>query len=277
MNRIRRGWDLTKKSWALLRGHPALLRFPLYGFFAMLVPVAMAVAGIFLVDAKEYAPGVALAAVGIYLISFVAIYFGVGLAAAADEIFHGREASVGEGLRAASGQAGKIAGWALVSAVVGTALSALEYSGKWAEVLVGSLLSAAWGLITFMAPPVIAIEGTGPIETLKRSASLFRERWAGQVTGNVAIGGLVMVLGILPAVALVVVGIVIWIGDGGGEDIAMGGVLVALGTVLFSLSTLVLRALRGVFGVALYRFAADGEVTGGFTSAELESAVRTRN
>lgn len=31
-----------------------------------------------------------------------------------------------------------------------------------------------------------------------------------------------------------------------------------------------------VFGVALYRFANQGEVTGGFTAAELESAVRER-
>ena len=28
---------------------------------------------------------------------------------------------------------------------------------------------------------------------------------------------------------------------------------------------LIIRALRGVFGVALYRFAAEGEVTTGFT------------
>ena len=31
MSRIKRGWQLTKKSWALLRENPELLRFPLYG------------------------------------------------------------------------------------------------------------------------------------------------------------------------------------------------------------------------------------------------------
>jgi hypothetical protein len=36
------------------------------------------------------------------------------------------------------------------------------------------------------------------------------------------------------------------------------------------------RALKGVFGVALYRYADSGEVTGAFSADELESAVRTR-
>lgn len=276
MSRIRRGWELTKKSWGLLRGHPTLIRFPLYAFFAMLIPMAAVAAGILLIDAKEHGVGIALAAVGLYLVSFIGVYFGVALAAAADQIFHGREATIGDGMRVARERAGKIAGWALLSAIVGTLLAALERGGSIAEIIVGNLLSAAWGLITFLAVPVIAIEGTGPIETLKRSAGLFRERWVGQVTGNVAIGGLVGLLGILPAILLVIVGVVIWVSDGGGEDIALGGILVAVGAIWFAISALILWSLRDIFGVALYRFAANGEVTGGFTSDELESAVRTR-
>ena len=31
MSRIKRGWALTKKSWALLNEHRELIRFPLYG------------------------------------------------------------------------------------------------------------------------------------------------------------------------------------------------------------------------------------------------------
>ena len=68
----------------------------------------------------------------------------------------------------------------------------------------------AWALVTFMAVPVIAIEGTGPLETLKRSASIFKQKWGQQITGNIAIGGAVFLLGILPAVLLIVAGVVIW-------------------------------------------------------------------
>ena len=41
-----------------------------------------------------------------------------------------------------------------------------------------------------MVVPVLAFEGIGPFAAMKRSASLFRQRWGQQVTGNVIIGGL---------------------------------------------------------------------------------------
>jgi len=276
VSRIRRGWALTGKSWALLRSHPALMRFPLLGTVAMIPVAVVPIAGLYLLDTHRYGAGVPVLAVGLYLLVFIGIYFGVGLAAAADATFHGREATFGDGMRAARGRLGAIAGWALVSAVVGTAFGALESAGQGLADIVGGLLNAAWGLITFLAVPVIAIEGTGPIETLKRSASLFKERWAGQVTGNVAIGGIVGLLGVLPAILLILVGGWLWLGDGNGTELALGAVLVAIGVVVFAISALILRALRGVFGVALYRFALDGEAVAGFEAAELESAVSPR-
>src|SRR5680860_203108 len=127
MGRIRAGWELTKKSWGILREHRELIRFPIYGAVAT-IPLAIITLG----------PGV-------YLIE--------------DQ-----------------GPAGAI---------------------------IGRFLDVGWALITFLAVPVIAIEGTGPIETLKRSGSLFKGRWGQQITGNVAIGGAVLLLGVLPAAALI--------------------------------------------------------------------------
>ena len=37
--RFRRGWELTKRSWALLRSHRELMRFPILGALASLAPV----------------------------------------------------------------------------------------------------------------------------------------------------------------------------------------------------------------------------------------------
>ena len=34
------------------------------------------------------------------------------------------------------------------------------------------------------------------------------------------------------------------------------------------------KAMGGIFGVALYHYAAEGEAMGGFTAAELDSAVQ---
>ena len=277
MSRIKQGWQLTKKSWGLLRSNKQLFRFPIYGALAALVVMVVAVLpGLYLIEDGQQAVGGVLTAVGLYLSSFVAIYFGVALAATADLIFHGRDATTADGFAVARERIGAIAGWAALSALVGVIVAALQRGGSIGEAIAGTIIGTAWSLITFLSVPVIAIEGTGPVETLKRSASLFKSRWAGQVTGNVAIGGIVLLAGVLPAVLVIAAGVYLWMGDDGGAGLAGGAVLVGIGAIVLVISMLLVRALQGVFGVALYRFAAEGETAAGFTQAELESAVRTR-
>jgi uncharacterized protein DUF6159 len=271
MSRIRRGWALTKKSWALLREHRALLRFPLYGAAATIVCAVIVVGpGLYLIDDGEVAFGGPLAVIGFYLLAVIGFYFSVGLAAAADMIFHGREATVSDGLAVARSRFSQIAGWAAVSTVVGLILSALENQGAIGQI-VSRLLAVGWSLITFLAAPVIALEGTGPFETLKRSASLFKSRWGQQVTGNLAIGGAVFLFGVLPSAALIGLGVLVW-----ASASFVGALLVVLGVIGFAIAMLVSKALSGIFGVALYRYALDGEAVGGFTPEELESAVKAK-
>lgn len=271
MSRIKRGWQLTKKSWGLLRENPELVRFPLYGGAATIVCAIVVVGpGVYLIEDEQTVFGGALAVIGFYLLAVIGTYFSVGLAAAADMIFHGREASVGEGLAVARTRFSQIAGWAAVSTTIGLALSALENQGAIGEI-VGRLLAVGWSLITFLAVPVIALEGTGPFETLKRSSSLFKSRWGAQVTGNIAIGGAVFLLGVLPSALLIFAGFLIWASAG-----FAGALLLVLGVIGLAISMLVSSALSNIFGVALYRYALDGEPLGGFTADELNSAVRTK-
>lgn len=277
MRRFRTGWDLTKKSWRLLRERPGLASYPIVGgLLALIAVAAVAGPGFYLLDTGEQVPGAILVALGLYLASFVSTYFGVGLAVAADRAFRGEDVSLATGLSVSRERVGAIAGWAFVSTVVGLLISLLQSQRGLAGPIVAALGGAAWGLITFLAIPVIAIEGTGPVATIRRSASLFRERWRGQVTGNVAIGGAVALFGILPGVLLVVAGIYLWTSDGNGREVALGMVLTAVGAALVCVAGVVSQALRQVFGIALYRYTADGAVVPGFSEQELASAVRTR-
>jgi hypothetical protein len=100
---------------------------------------------------------------------------------------------------------------------------------------------------------------------------MFKKRWGQQITGNIAIGGAVFLIGVLPAVLLVFAGILIW-----SSASFVGALLVVIGALLFAIAMLVSGALRGIFGVALYRYALDGEAVGGFTPEELESAVKRK-
>jgi hypothetical protein len=270
MNRIKRGWLLTKKSWAVLREHRELIRFPLYGGIATIVMAILVVGpGLFLIDDGKVAPGAPLVVVGFYILAVIGTYFSVGLAAAADRIFRGEDAGVAEGMAVARANLRPILGWAALSTTVGVFFSLLENQGGIVGQIIGRILDIAWSLITFLAVPVIAIEGTGPVETFKRSATLFKDRWGQQVTGNLAIGGAVVLLGMLPAVLLVVAGIALWTSSG-----FAGALLVLLGIAVFLVAALISKALGGIFGVALYHYALEGQSVGGFTSTELESAVK---
>lgn len=272
MRRIKRGWVLTKKSWALLNGHRELIRFPLYGAVATtLLAIVTLGPGLYLWDNDQFAGAIPLFVIGVYVLSFVGFYFSVGLAACADMIFRGQEATVGDGLAVARTRLRQISGWAAVSAAISLVMGLLENQGGALGTVAARLVGMAWTLITFLAVPVIAIEGTGPFETIKRSGSLFRERWGQQITGNIAIGAAIFLLGVVPAAALIVAGIVIW-----SSASFVGAVLVVIGALVLAIAMLISRALSGIFGVALYRYALDGEVVGGFTQEDMESAVKVK-
>jgi Family of unknown function (DUF6159) len=272
MRRIKRGWALTKKSWALLNGHRELVRFPLYGGIATIVlGLVFLGPGAFALGQRSYGIGIPLVVIGIYVLSVVGIYFSVGLAGCADRIFRGEEATVGDGMALANERFAQICGWAALSTAVGLIVGLLENQGGIFGEIAGRLAGAAWSLVTFISVPVIAIEGTGPLATLKRSASLFKARWGQQITGNLAIGGAVFLIGFLPALAFVVIGVVIWPSVG-----FAGALLVVIGVLIGCVALVVSKALSGIFGVALYRYALDGQIVGGFTQEDLESAVKPK-
>ena len=130
MSRIKRGWELTKKSWGLLRENPDPAALP-----------ALRRRGDDRLRDRRRRPGHLsdrgrpgglrwrMAVIGFYLLAVIGTYFSVGLAAAADMIFRGQQASVGDGLAVARSRLPQIAGWAAVSTTIGLALSALENQG----------------------------------------------------------------------------------------------------------------------------------------------------
>ena len=272
MKRIKRGWALSKKSWGLLNENRELIRFPLYGAVAT-IPLAFVFLGpgLYFLDKNVFAGAIPLLVIGVYVLAVVGFYFSVGLAAAADMIFRGEPATVGDGLAVARQRFGAICGWAAVSTAISVLMGALENQGGIAGTIAARLVGMAWSLVTFLAVPVIAIEGTGPFATLKRSASLFRERWGQQITGNLAIGGAVFLLGMLPSALVIALGVLVWASAG-----FVGALLLVIGVIGLAISLLISKALSGIFGVALYRYALDGQALGGFTPEELESAVKSK-
>ena len=274
MGRWKRGWVLAGQSWRLLRAHRGLLAFPvLGGVLALLLVAPPAVAGAYLLDEGDTIPGAALLALAVYLGSFIAAFVGVGLAAAVDAALRDEPTGLGVGLRAASSRLGAICGWALITAVLSVILRALESRGELAAIA-AALVGGAWSVISLLAVPAIALENAGPVSALRRSASLFKEHWSGQVVGMAAIGGGVFLCVMLPAVLLIGAGALIVSGEGSGG--VAGEVLIAIGAVIFAIGAILASALRQVFAVVLYRWATSGQAPQGFSEEDLRSAVRTR-
>jgi Family of unknown function (DUF6159) len=227
MRRFKLGFKLAGQSWRVLRGHPALLSFPLVGaLFAVVLVGPPAGVGAWLLDRGDTVPGIAVLVVALYLISFITAFMAVGLVAAADAVMRGEDASFGYGMRIASSHLAAVSGWALINAALSLVLGALESRGAGGEIAAG-LVGGAWTVVSLLAIPAIALEDAGPFQAIRRSASIFRQQWGGQVVGMAAIGIAVFIVGILPALLIIAVGVGILSGGGGpgfaAGEIVLGG------------------------------------------------------
>jgi hypothetical protein len=223
MERIRRGWRLAKQSLGIVRSDPALAVLVVLGaVLAALVALPLVIAGGVVSEGDEpSAVAWILIGLGAYLGYSVTIFFGVAIVHAAGLVIDGKDATVGESIGFAFKRLGPILGWSVVGTAVTLLLAFLRSRGA-AGAIIAGIGGAAWSLVTFLAVPVIAFEGLGPFATLKRSASLFRQRWGEQITGSVGIG-LVFFLLSLPALLLAGIGLCGCIGLGKHRRLGAGG------------------------------------------------------
>lgn len=276
MGRISSGWALTKQSWAVLKNDRSLVIFPiLSAVFAMIALVVIWVptvitAGLLqngTVDENNPIIGVG-AVVTIYVSTFVVIFFNVALAACAARSLRGENTKVGEGISAAMGRIGPIVGWTLVAGTVGLILQILENRFPIAGRIAVWIAGAAWAIATFFVIPVIALEGTGPVRSLKRSVQVVKAKWGEGATGQVAIS----------AVTGLIVFVLILAGGGAGYALVAVGltpVAIAVGAVAVAaviVVAIISSALNSIFRVAVYQYAATGQAPAGFDSRLVSSA-----
>jgi hypothetical protein len=269
MERIRRGFRLLVSSWDVLRSDKELLILPVLSFLAIAMATA-AIGGLAwaggLGSERETLTPLDYVYLGVFYFAayFIGIFFNAAVVGAATIRLQGGDPTVGDGLRLAGSKVGKIAGWAAISATVGLILRSLEERFGFLGDLIVGLIGVVWGAVTFFVVPVLLYEPVGPVEGIKRSASIFKQRWGEQMTGNVAIGFAVFLLG-LPVILVAVLVGVIWMPLGIVVGVLAIGALVAVGT-----------AVSGVFQAALYRYATTGASGGPFDAADLQSSFRPR-
>lgn len=210
-----------------------------------------------------------LVVAGVYAATATGVFFAVALAVAGADVLDGRDATVGRSLSVASGRLGPILGWALILTTVNIVLQAIrERAGILGQIVAG-LGGVAWGLVTFLVIPIVALEGLSARDALTRSGQIFRERWGDQIVGQVSISGVFFVCGFLPAIGLGALGLA-----SGSTGLAVA--LIAIAAVVVIVTAILAAAARAVFSVALYRFATGAGSRGPFSDGALQQAVRPR-
>jgi hypothetical protein len=172
----------------------------------------------------------------------------------------GRPATVRDALRLAWGRRRQLLAWALVSTLVGAVIRMLERLG------IGGLVAAltlnlGWAFATIFAMPTIMVEGTMPVETVRRSAGLLRRQFTVTLVSGISLALPWFVLGSLSLMAGLA-GFITLAAGSGLLAVAVGALLVAIGAVGLCFVLAVSSALSTYLEAFLYRYAVGLPVPG---------------
>lgn len=280
MSRFGRSWLLIKASWGVLRSDKELLVLPLLSGVATVLVLAAflgaaAMAGAFQAiqqgEPDELSVSFYAGLFVFYVVQyFVIIYFNTALVGAAIERLEGGNPTIGSALALAQSRIGVIFAYAVISATIGVILRMIAERLGFIGRLLEAGLGLAWTVTTFLVVPVLAAEGVGPMEAIKKSAVLLKKTWGENLIGN---AGISLVLSLVAfAVALVGIGGGMLLIDKGYAVLGIPLVVVAI--LAFLLVILIGSALSGIYAAAVYRYAVDGRAPGGFDQALIEGAFK---
>ena len=284
---IGRSWNLAKQSLGVVRKDPELMIFPIIAFIAGVV-----VAGI--LGGVGFATGAfggsqSVSALGILFIFlfyfgtyFITIYFQVALVASVKLRLSGGNPTLGYGVREANKRLGTVLTWTVIAAIVGLLLRLLEGAARnntrgWgrivAQIAIG-LVGMAWSLATFFVIPVIAYEGVGSFEAIKRSVGVIKRSWGEAVVGQ---AGITLVMGLLALIVGAAFGIVgiLALTSGSTAGLAIGIVLISIAVLGVLFIVALSSTLQSIYTTALYEYATAGRTGDYFSLDTLAGAFKS--
>jgi hypothetical protein len=274
LDRLGRGWALTKTSLRIIREEKQLLLLPVISGITLALVIMSFVAGFFglVVSASLFsamdgtAATILLIILGFlfYVVTyFVGIYFNAALIHCATIKLQGGKPTLGEGFRAANQALGKLFAWAAVAATVGMIISAIQSRGGIIGKVVGTIAGIAWSIAIYFAVPVILYERLSPFPAVRRSVEIMRKTWGEALGGTFGMGiifGLLALAGMIP----LMLGIVLAVNT---SNIWILVAFVIITIIYWIALAIFYSAAQGVLLAALYRYAVTGAVSPGFAAA----------
>lgn len=281
---LSRSWELVKTSFGVLRQDKELIIFPIISMIGLLlVSIAFIVptwaAGLFDGVATETGgessvnPVLFVVIFLYYVVTYyITIFANAAVVGAAMMRLRGEDPTLSDAFNIAMSRSGKILGWAIIAATVGMIMRALEERAEGLGRIVISIIGTAWNIATFLVVPVLVAENIGPIDALKRSASLLKKTWGEQIAGNFGLGlifFLLILAGAIPlgllTAAAASISVVL--------AILFGGLLVLYVFAMIAVST----AVSGIYTAAVYAYATQTPVQNEvFDESLLRDAFRAK-
>lgn len=204
--------------------------------------------------------GVLVAGAALGAASFVFQLVAGAVVAAAMLRADGRPVSVRAALRIAWGRRRQLLAWAALSTAVGAVVRMLERIGI-GGLVAGATLDIGWTFATVFATPVIMVEGTMPLATVRRSAKLLRRHFSVTLISSVSLALPWILLGCGAVAVAVTGGFVLALGSGVVMAV-FGALLIVSGAVGFCYCAAVSSALSAYLEAILYRYAVGLPVPG---------------
>ena len=243
------GWQIAQNSFKVLRANRQLIVFPILSDIAMIL-----IMGSFLTVVLGFAgwdvdnigkPNDVLSYLGLfayYIVNyFVIVFFNMALVHCSSLYFKGEEVTVRKGIDFSMSRIGTIFAWAVLAGSIGAILKIIQENvGTLGKILTG-LVGIVWGIATFFVIPIIAYENIGPVDALKRSTQLMKEKWGEGIGAGFSFG-------LIQLVCFIAIGVVAFL-VGTFIHLFAGIALFVLGLLLMAT---VLSAARTIFVSAIY-------------------------
>ena len=210
-SRTSRGWQIASNALKVLNANKQLLVFPVLSGLTILLIISSFFIGFALKFGLESDLGAftrgGLIYVWVFLFYFVSyfivVFFNMALIHCATLYFRGEQPTVSKGLSFSMSRLGLILSWAAFSATIGMLLQMIQDKLGFLGKLLTSVIGLAWSVATFFAIPVIAYEKLGPMEAVRRSTQIMKEKWGESLVANFSFGVIVLcAIGVLAIVSI---------------------------------------------------------------------------
>jgi hypothetical protein len=286
-DKVKRSWALSKQSWHVLRSDKQLVLFPLISSIScLLVLASFALPVIAMTDFEALknhkegdpipmlqGPTYYIILFAFYFVNFTVIsFFNAALIGCAMRKFEGEEASLATGLKIAASRMPQILGWSAINSTIGVILRMIaDNSGIVGRIIIG-LIGFVWTIATYFVVPVLVVEKVGPIDAIKRSASIIKKTWGESLVINVGLGA-ISVAGFFVSLVPFFAGFAISITTNTWPPALIGIAVMILMLITLALVT---STLKVILVAAVYRYAATGLVPEHFDGDLLKQVFRDK-